>query len=488
MLFNSFEFLVFFVITTVLFFALPHRLRWSLLLFASCFFYMFFKPEYILILAFTIVVDYYAGRLIDGEANQAKRRRWLVMSLVANIGVLAVFKYYNFINDQITGLAHLMGHDNPVPYLKIILPIGLSFHTFQAMSYTIEVYRGNQKAERHFGIYALYVMFYPQLVAGPIERPQHILHQFHEEKKFSYDNLFYGLRRILWGIVKKVVIADRLSLMVDFVYNSHTRGHGLVVVLAVVLFGIQIYCDFSGYSDIAVGTARVMGYKLMENFDFPFRSKNITEFWRRWHISLSSWFNDYLFTPLVINKRDWGKWGVVFALFITFTISGLWHGAGWTFIIFGMLHGLAVIVEFLTKKPRKRLAKAVPAVIYNNISILLTFSYACITWIFFRSSSLEQAMQVLKSMFTGGGDYFSLGKADIHGLPSSYLGLPLWQFALSMLLVPFLFISEWLINYNGVRRFVAMPAYARWAVCYILIFAILFFGVFNIKQFIYFQF
>ena len=490
MLFNSFEFLIFFIAVTGLFFLLPHKGRWSLLLAASCFFYMFFKPEYILILAFTIIIDYFAGIWIEGQQNQRKRKLFLILSLVANIGVLAAFKYFNFVNEQVTGLARVFGYNNPIPYLKIILPIGLSFHTFQAMSYTIEVFRSNQKAERHLGIYALYVMFYPQLVAGPIERPQNIIHQFYERKVFKYENLVAGVKRIAWGLFKKVVIADRLALMVDMVYKDPSQWHGGAILLTIVLFGIQIYCDFSGYSDIALGTAKVMGYNLMENFNYPFRSKNITEFWRRWHISLSSWFNDYLFTPLVINKRDWGMLGVVFALFVTFCISGLWHGAAWTFVIFGALHGLAVIFEFVTKKRRKKISKALPAWLYNNGSMLLTFVYACTAWIFFRANSLEQAGVVLRNLFSVNemGSYFALGKPDLHGLPSSYLGLPFWQFSFSILLIPFLFFSEWLFSYKNESRFNSLSRPVRWSTYYLIAFSILYFGVFNTKQFIYFQF
>src|SRR2546430_9388794 len=232
MLFNSQEFLLFFVITTTLFFLLPHKVRWLLLLVASCVFYMFFKPEYILILAFTILIDYYAGLKIESAPDQYRRKNYLVLSLIANIGILAVFKYFNFINDNITGLFNLTGHKNPIPYLKILLPLGLSFHTFQAMSYTIEVYRGNQKAERHFGIYALYVMFYPQLVAGPIERPQNMLHQFYEKKSITYENFSRGFKLILWGFFKKLVIADRLALYVDSVYKAPRGWSGLPLALA----------------------------------------------------------------------------------------------------------------------------------------------------------------------------------------------------------------------------------------------------------------
>jgi D-alanyl-lipoteichoic acid acyltransferase DltB (MBOAT superfamily) len=315
MLFNSIEFLVFFPIVTIGYFLLPHKFRWLWLLVASCYFYMAFVPIYMVILGFTIIVDYYAGIFI--EQSEGSRRKWfLVMSLIANIGVLAVFKYYNFINENITWLFKGFALQNPIPYLEILLPIGLSFHTFQAMSYTIEVYRGNQKAERHFGIYSLYVMFYPQLVAGPIERPQNVLHQFHEEHYFDYKNVTNGLKLMAWGMFKKVVIADRLAAMVGQVYD-HPQGYtGLPLIIATCLFSIQIFCDFSGYSDIALGSAQVMGFELMKNFDRPYFSKTISEFWRRWHISLSTWFRDYLYISLGGNRVS--KWRREVNLFIVF--------------------------------------------------------------------------------------------------------------------------------------------------------------------------
>src|ERR1035437_5555581 len=277
MLFNSIPFLIFFPVVTLLYFLLPHKFRWFLLLAASCFFYMFFKPEYILILAFTIVIDYFAGILLENEPDKRKRKKYLVMSIIANIGVLAFFKYYNFLNSNITGMALLFGAKNPIPYLSWLLPIGLSFHTFQAMSYTIEVYRGNQKAERHFGIYALYVMFYPQLVAGPIERPQNLLHQFREKYYYDYDRVLEGLKLMLWGLFKKIAIADRLAIYVNAVYNNPGQHNGKSFALATFFFAFQIYCDFSGYSDIAIGIAKVMGFKLMTNFNRPYFAVNISE-------------------------------------------------------------------------------------------------------------------------------------------------------------------------------------------------------------------
>nr|MBP6334133.1 MBOAT family protein [Bacteroidia bacterium] len=263
MLFNSVHFLFFFVVVTALYFSLPYKFRWLLLLISSCYFYMALIPIYILILGFTIVIDYFAGIFIE-QASGKRRKTFLILSLVANIGVLAIFKYYNFINLNFSHLLESFSLSNPIPYLSILLPIGLSFHTFQAMSYTIEVYRGNQKAERHFGIYALYVMFYPQLVAGPIERPQNLLPQFRINHDFDYDRVTSGLRLFAWGLFKKVVIADRLALVVDTVYSNPHEYNSMSLIIATVFFSFQIFCDFSGYSDMALGTARVMGFKLMK--------------------------------------------------------------------------------------------------------------------------------------------------------------------------------------------------------------------------------
>ena len=330
MLFNSFHFLVFFIVVTSLYFALPYKNRWFLLLISSCYFYMAFVPIYILILGFTIVIDYFAGIYIE-NATGKKKKFYLIFSLIANIGVLAIFKYYNFINANLSFLLHGFALTNPLPYLSILLPIGLSFHTFQAMSYTIEVYRGNQKAERHFGIYSLYVMFYPQLVAGPIERPQNLLHQFRERYDFNYERVTSGLRLMAWGLFKKVVIADRLAIVVDTVYNNPEQHNSLTLIIATIFFAFQIFCDFSGYSDMAIGAARVMGFKLMTNFDKPYQSKSIHEFWKRWHISLSTWFRDYFYISLGGNRVSIPRWYL--NLFLVFLVSGLWHGANWTFVI-----------------------------------------------------------------------------------------------------------------------------------------------------------
>jgi D-alanyl-lipoteichoic acid acyltransferase DltB (MBOAT superfamily) len=426
---------------------------------------MFFKPEYILILAFTIVVDYYAGILIAETENKKKRKQYLLLSLVANIAVLALFKYYNFINYNITDVAGYFGYKMNIPMLEILLPIGLSFHTFQAMSYTIEVYRGHQPPERHFGIYALYVMFYPQLVAGPIERPQNLLHQFHEKKKFDIDRVVSGLKLISWGLFKKLVIADRLSPMVDQVYNDPAGYHGLNVVLATIFFAEQIYCDFSGYSDIAIGSARVMGFDLMKNFRNPYLSKSVSEFWSRWHISLSTWFRDYLYIPLGGNRVSVPRW--MMNLLITFLVSGLWHGASWTFIIWGGLNGIFILSEILIARRFKNVR--LPHFVKHIITLVLI----CFTWLFFRANSLHDAGTLLQNMFTS-GEALAYEYDELVLALSLIAGLEIFQY-----------FDE---KYKTISRFKLLPYPVRIAAYVVFLTMLLNFGVFNNSSFIYFQF
>ena len=476
MLFNSLHFLVFFLIVTPGYFILPHKFRCIWLLVASCYFYMVFIPIYILILGFTIIVDYCAGIYIE-KSEGRKRKFYLIISLVANIGVLAFFKYFNFLNENISLLLSQVGLNNHIPYLAILLPVGLSFHTFQAMSYTIEVYRGNQAAERHFGIYALYVMFYPQLVAGPIERPQNLLHQFYEKHHITFENFSEGLKLILWGFFQKLVVADRLSIFVSAVYQNPSAYSTSMIVTAILFFAFQIYADFGGYSNIALGTARIMGFKLMTNFNLPFFSTSVTEFWRRWHISLNTWFSDYLFIPLMVANRDWGKFAVIFAIMITFGISGLWHGAGWTYIIFGLLHGVAVAYEFLTLKFRRRISKKWPHWLYNNLSMLLTFIYVCLTWVFFRAATFKDAIAIFKRLIVPQGKFFLFDNS-------------LNVIVYSLVAVGLIVINDLSAHLNhgkSIFLYNRSPVVRMATYCFLLI-TILLIGVFDGGQFIYFKF
>jgi len=475
MLFNSISFVFFFIIVTTLYFVLPQRVRWFLLLAASCYFYMAFVPVYILILGFTIVIDYFAGIYLE-DTHGKTRKLFLVASLIANIGVLCVFKYFNFINENITLILDGIGKKNPIPFLSILLPIGLSFHTFQAMSYTIEVYRGHQKAERNFGIYALYVMFYPQLVAGPIERPQNLLHQFYEKHEFDYERVVSGLKLMLWGFFKKLVIADRLALYVNSVYNHPEHHNGLTFALATVFFAFQIYCDFSGYSDIAIGSARVMGFKLMKNFNRPYFSANISEFWTRWHISLSTWFKDYLYISLGGNRVSIPRW--YFNLFFVFLVSGLWHGANWTFLIWGALNGAYLIVALVRDRLLKRFnlkTQILPAGVSKLVNIGVTFVLVCFSWIFFRANSLSDAMLIAKRVVNLDGPLFN------NSMPSM-------TFSLFGLLI--LFAVEFKHEYipGKFSLFNNPNPVVRYSTYLALVLLILLIGVFDGGQFIYFQF
>jgi alginate O-acetyltransferase complex protein AlgI len=466
MLFNSSEFLIFFPIVTILYYLIPIKFRWIHLLAASCIFYAAFIPSYLLILLLLIVVDFFAGQLIEKKKD---KKKWLLLSIIANLSILFFFKYYNFFIGNIntlTGSNFILFH--------LALPIGISFHTFQSLSYTIEVYKGKQKAITHFGYYALYVMFYPQLVAGPIERPQHLFPQLFNPKKFRWKNIYEGIRLMIWGFVKKVVIADRLSDYVDIVFKNPASANTASIWLAVFFFGIQIYADFSGYSDIAIGAAKTMGFDLMINFNRPYVATNIRAFWKRWHISLSSWFRDYVYIPLGGSRKS--KWRNKFNLLITFILSGFWHGAAFTFIIWGLLHAVYVICYDSIDFIRKRIKMPLP------VAWFFTWIAVNIAWIFFRASSLKIAAAIIaKGMllrkFNLTGIYFAHGESVAYGKFSMMLiaCTIFYMFILEKLTTP------QLKNLNA-KKYIDMAFFA------INVSLILFFGVFNRTNFIYFQF
>ncbi len=481
MLFNSFQFALFFLVIVVAHFALPQRYRWALLLAGSCYFYMAFIPVYLLILGLSIVIDYVAGIWIE-DAPPGRRKALLLVSIVANIGLLGVFKYFNFINDNLAALARALDWNYGVAGLSIILPIGLSFHTFQAMSYTIEVYRGRQKAERHFGIYALYVMFFPQLVAGPIERPQNMLHQFHASQRLDSQRWRSGLKIMLWGLFKKVVVADLVAPVVGYVYASPTHYSGPILILATVFFAIQIYCDFSGYSDIAIGAARLLGYDLRLNFMQPYFARSLSEFWRRWHISLSTWFRDYVYIPLGGNRQSTSK--RYLNLLVVFAVSGLWHGAAWTFVIWGTLHGCYLVLSQMLAPARQACASAlglsrVPGLV-AWAETLWVFGLVLIGWVFFRAQSFADAMHIL----THAHVLRDFRVQDLFGL-----GLPRFEMGLAFLMIGTVMVVDWLLVHRPACVMTLWQRRAfRWTCLASCFFGVVFFGIFDKVQFIYFQF
>ena len=469
MVFNSLQFLVFFGIVTSAYFLLAHKYRWALLLAASCYFYMAFVPVYLGILGLTIVIDYFAGIYLERFQGGAKKI-FLGCSLLANLGVLAIFKYYFFFTDNVNALSNYFSIPIHFPVLNFLLPIGLSFHTFQAMSYTIEVYRGNQKAERNFGIYSLYVMFYPQLVAGPIERPQNLIHQFYEKHVWDSDRVKLGLLQMMQGFFKKVVIADRLAMVVDPAYANLSNQSSLNLIIASIFYSFQIYCDFSGYSDIAIGASKVMGFKLMNNFNAPYTAKSIPDFWRRWHISLSTWFKDYVYFSLGGNRVSVPRWYI--NIMIVFILSGFWHGASWNFVIWGALHGLFQLMGLTLNRIFPNLAadeqkSAAGVWMYR----LFTFLLVTIAWVFFRIPKFGDIQ-----MYFGQLTHGSI-------LDPISLAFNTNELLFSILLIVGLYLYDFKrdkIKVDSVKLF--------WPIISGLAFLIYFFGVFNLKQFIYFQF
>ncbi len=487
MLFNSFSFLTFFPVVTLLYFLIPHRYRWFLLLAASCVFYMAFIPIYILVLAVTIAIDYAAGILI--EKREGRRKKFLlVISVLSTCSVLFLFKYFNFFNANLALLARFLHWNYPIESLNLILPIGLSFHTFQSLSYVIEVYRGNYRAEKHFGIYALYVMFYPQLVAGPIERPQNLIHQLREKHAFDADRVLNGLKLMVWGFFKKTVIADRIAVVVDEVYRHPTDFTGIPLIAAAIFFGLQVYCDFSGYSDIAIGSAQVMGVRLMENFNLPLHSRSVTEFWRRWHISLMTWFRDYVYIPLGGNRT--GKWRWYLNIFFTFTLSGLWHGAHWGMILWGSLNGCYLILSNVTENVRIKWVQRIRLnrrpILHKGLQIAFSFLLFCFTLIIFRSSSLSDAMYVITHLGTGLGNLAGV-RMSFESLYRS--GFDRYELIIAVASIGFMEFIHWIAKGSDMRRmFCDKPVWARWTLYYVLVLFVIFFGVFYEHAFIYFQF
>ena len=484
MLFNSLEFLMFLPIVTLIYFLIPHKYRWALLLFSSYYFYMCWKPQYIILIMLSTAVVYFAGIKIEDSEEQKQKKKYLIISLVINLVILFLFKYFNFFNHSLERIFTTFNLRYNVPNFSLMLPVGISFYTFQALSYAIDVYKGQIKAERHFGIFALYVSFFPQLVAGPIERSDRLLPQFYKVHKFDYDRMTDGLKIIAWGFFKKVVIADRVATLVNTVYNNPYNYSGYPLILATVFFAFQIYCDFSGYSDIAVGCAKIMGFNLMNNFESPYFAKSIGEFWRTWHISLSTWFRDYVYIPMGGNRTSSAKW--YRNLLATFLLSGLWHGANWTFVVWGLIHGMYQVISKLTENVREKFISLTHLdklpILHKEIQVLITFCLVCFAWIFFRANSMREAIYIVTNLFKG---------LNVSDMKVKILNLGLNKSELIISLVSIFILA--IVDFRGkreniLRNLSRKPVIIRWATYYLLIVSILIFGVYGYKEFIYFQF
>nr|WP_305067254.1 MBOAT family O-acyltransferase [Mangrovivirga halotolerans] len=432
------------------------------------------KWEYIGLIVLSTVVDYFVALGIESSANERRRKLLLLISLSVNLGLLFYFKYYNFFIDNINMAVAIWDKEIVLPYADVILPVGISFYTFQTLSYTIEVFMKRTHAEKNFGIFALYVSFFPQLVAGPIERPQNLLGQLRELKGFRYENIVLGLRQMLWGMFKKVVIADRLAFFVNLVYDNPDQFHGPWPIMATLFFTFQIYCDFSGYSDIAIGAARIINIDLMTNFRTPYFSKSVKEFWGRWHISLSTWFRDYVYIPLGGNRVSVFRW--VLNLFITFVVSGIWHGAAWTFVIWGLIHGLAVSIESY-HGVRPLFKFKFPIWVQRSYTLFLVI----FAWIFFRAPGLNEAIDIIDNMLNW--------NANIIGEIKRIETKELYNLAIGIPLIILLLIIEMMMQWKTTISLFHKLRWVRWASYIFLLIIIALFGVFvDPSDFIYFQF
>jgi len=489
MLFNSLDFAIFFPIVFILYWLVSKHLviRNLLVLVSSYFFYGWWDWRFLFLIAISSLVDFIIGQKLYKSNNVKKRKLFLLVSLVVNLGLLFYFKYTNFFIESFVESFKLFGKDIEISTLSIILPVGISFYTFQTLSYTIDIYRKQLKPTKDWLPFFAFVSFFPQLVAGPIERASHLLPQFYKTHKFNYNQVKSGLLLMAFGLFKKMVIADRAAIVVNQVYNNSGDYAGFEIILATMLFAFQIYCDFSGYSDIAIGAARTMGFDLMKNFNSPYFSRSITQFWHRWHISLSTWFRDYVYFPLGGNRK--GKYKTYANLFIVFVVSGLWHGAAINFVIWGAIHGIIIVFEKATTKSRASIYKVL-GLDKNTFSnklffALLTFSIVCFAWIFFRADTFETAMFLIKNSFVNNFSIFFNGQLY-------NLGLERGNWIILFVSILFLLFFEIVYNRAKIVSWLNKQSFIlRWSLYVSIILIILLFGVYGTEetaQFIYFQF
>ena len=522
MLFNSIEFFIFLPAVVLLYFLLPHKWRWVWLIVSSCFFFGYFyystyvphkNPAYYygivaLSILSVIVVDYYIAILIEKSkmAGSTWTKIYLVVGIVYTLLLLFIFKYFNFFNETVAQIASFFHLHYPLKILNVLIPIGISYYTFHSISYLIEVYRGVQKPERHFGIFSLYILFFPKIVAGPIERPQNLLHQFHEEHTFDYRRTVDGLKLMAWGFFKKIVVADRAAMVANEVFNDPYDYWGIYLIIGTLCFIFQVYCDFSGYSDLAVGIAQLMGFKLTDNFKRPYLSTSIPELWRRWHITLISWFRDYVYIPLGGNRV--ARWRWQYNIMVIFVLSGFWHGANWTFIIWASMNGLYSLASIWTKSIRSRFVSFIGLTklprLHNAIKIVITFLLFTFAGIFFRANTTADGFYIISHLFSGFGDLFKIiASLDYEKLKLflviqnkvTFLGFAKPAFLPEMITLAITIIA-WaaveIIQENSKRRLRDIisekPWYVKWTLYYLMLFALVFLGVFANQQFIYFKF
>ena len=486
MLFNSLDFVVFFPLVFILywFFSSQLKIRNVFLLLSSYIFYGWWDWRFLGLILFSSILDFIVGKAIYSEKKKIRRKYFLLISLFANLGLLGFFKYFNFFITSFVDAFTFFGKELEVSTLNIILPVGISFYTFQTLSYTIDIYRKKLKPTNSVVNFFTFVAFFPQLVAGPIERASHLLPQFSKKHKFEYSAVRTGFLLICWGLFKKMVVADRVAIIVNEVFNNPYDFTSTSYTIATILFAFQIYCDFSGYSDIAIGVARTLGFDLMKNFRTPYFSKSLTEFWRRWHISLSTWFRDYVYIPLGGSRK--GKFKLYLNLFIVFIVSGIWHGAAWTFVIWGAIHGVVIVIEKFSNEFRTSIFSKIglnQSTFGNKLFFLLiTFSIVCISWVFFRANSIEDALYIVSEISNINNYLWDFNNPEID----------FFELKKALFFVIVMLIIEILHNRVNLLAFLNKQGIIfRWTIYVIAILSLLIFGVYgdyNDSQFIYFQF
>ncbi|MCI9158423.1 MAG: MBOAT family protein [Lawsonibacter sp.] len=496
MLFNSIDFLLFFPLVTAVCFLLPHRARWVWLLIVSYYFYMCWNARYALLIALSTLITYISGLLLlraeslpDPVRRTRRKKLWVSLSFASNLSILFCFKYFDFFLDSLSALLALGGISLRPPGSGIVLPVGISFYTFQALSYTVDVYRGEVEPERNIFRYALFVSFFPQLVAGPIERSKNLLGQLYERHTFDPDRVRAGLLLMLWGMFEKIVVADRLAMLVDHVYANYDQLPGSAAVLATVFFAFQIYSDFAGYSHIAIGAAQVLGFTLIENFRQPYLARSTAEFWRRWHISLSTWFRDYLYIPLGGSRRGSARRSL--NTMITFLASGLWHGADWSFVIWGGLNGAYQVAGEVLRPAREKACQALriclDRLFWRAVQVLIVFCLVDFAWLFFRAPSFSAALGILAH---------TVEDFRLAALPGQLfaLGLDRANFLAALAALALLFLADLLqARYGSLRPWIARQVLpVRWAVYLAGALTVLIFGIYgptyDVRAFTYFQF
>lgn len=498
MTFNSINFILFFPIVVLIYFLIPQRTKNIWLLVCSYYFYMSWNPKYVVLIALSTVITWLGGGIIgtlneSGLDSKRKQKLYLVLCIASNLLILGFFKYYIFLSGNLIRLLSRMGIGIQIPAFDVLLPVGISFYTFQALGYIIDVYRGSIKPERNLLQYALFISFFPQLVAGPIERSKNLIRQIHEPHYFDEERVARGLLLMAWGFFKKLVIADRAALLVTAVYSAYTNYTGLQIAVATAFFAVQIYCDFSGYSDIAIGAAQVMGFTLMENFHSPYFAKSVSEFWHRWHISLSTWFRDYLYIPLGGNRM--GKWKKYRNLMITFCVSGLWHGASWNYVAWGALNGFYQVIGDFTKGFRDGVQKFLHINTrcwsYNFFQGMITFVLIDFSWLFFRANGLKTALGMLRHMFGTPAPFSMLDCNTALGIAT--LSLSEKDFYVLLTAIALLAAVDSLKDRICFRTaLLRQNLVFRYTFYYCIIFVILILGIygpeFDASTFIYFQF